>query len=648
MCGIAGFFDTSRSGNYDLDETISKMNDTIRHRGPDGCGSWVNKNDGIALAQQRLAIIDLSENGKQPMVSQNGRYVVVYNGEIYNHEDIRKQLMGEGLAFKGKSDTEVLLTAIMHFGLEKSLGFLIGMFSFALWDRHLKTLTLARDRLGIKPLYWADMSGAFLFGSELKALREHPKFTTEIDRDAAASYFRHNYIPAPRTIYKNVFKLRPGHTLVINSDGRIQDDEYWSLKKVARHGQNNIFAGSDREATDQLEELLTDAISKRMIADVPLGAFLSGGIDSSIVAAIMQKNSRKPVKTFSIGFENPVFNEANHAKEIATHLKTDHTELYVNDNDVRSVIDILPTHYDEPFSDSSQIPTYLVSKLAKEHVTVSLSGDGGDELFAGYNRYLAAAGRIDQIFAIPKPVRKGLAGILDIMPPAMMTTLNSVAPQNYKLANPTNKAEKIARILRGEKSDFYKSLVSHWDQPNQLVLGANEYVSTDWNDHEDLPAANFVEKMAFLDTVTYFPDDILTKLDRASMAVALEARVPLADHRVAAFAWSLPFDMKIRNGTSKWLLREVLYRYVPKKLIDRPKMGFGVPLDDWLRGPLKEWAEDLLNPSTLTSQNILNAKIISQAWQEHQSGRQNLGYHLWDILMFQSWHNRWINGEGSP
>ena len=644
MCGIAGLIDQRlRSSADQLGDTADRMVETLTHRGPDSSGKWSDVENGIALAHRRLSIIDLSPNGAQPMTSASGRSIIAYNGEVYNFDEIRKALTAEGRGpFRGASDTEVVLEACETWGIEQAVKRFIGMFAFALWDRKTRTLTLVRDRLGIKPLYWAQFGDLFLFGSELKALRAHGRWSPQIDQDAIAAFMRHNYIPAPHTAYRGVSKLPPGSILQLGPQGRPKITAYWSLDDVVKEGRNNRLPDDDKTATDALETLLSDAVRQRMISDVPLGAFLSGGIDSSTVVALMQANSNRPVKTFSIGFSESGYDEAQYAKQVAAHLGTDHTELYVEPAQAMRMIERLPDMFDEPFADSSQIPTFLVSELTRPHVTVSLSGDGGDELFAGYNRYFQTTGAVGRLMNAPRPLRTGLAAALNGMSPHTWDQVFNLVPKRWRPPTPGDKLYKLADVLRGGNSAFYRRLVSHWDTPSDVVQGGSEPQGLLWDPTVIARFPDAIERMQYLDTLTYLPDDILTKVDRSSMAVSLEARVPLLDHRVVAFAWQLSSRQKVRHGKGKWLLRQVLQRYVPRELVERPKMGFGVPLDRWLRGPLRDWAEDLLSEHSLKQIGVLAPSPIRQKWQEHLSGGRNWQYHLWDVLMFQAWARRWV------
>ncbi|MCX8114935.1 MAG: asparagine synthase (glutamine-hydrolyzing) [Burkholderiaceae bacterium] len=647
-----------------LRNAMPQMTEVLRHRGPDGGDIWRDDAAGIALGHRRLSILDLSPAGHQPMVSACGRFVIAFNGEIYNHLDLRRQLghptLGpvsapprEASAWRGHSDTETLLAGFARWGVRATIEKAIGMFAIALWDRETRTLTLVRDRIGEKPLYYATVDGTFLFASELKAIRAYPRFRAVIDRGALALLLRHNYIPAPYSIYEGVRKLPPGHLLEVSMTTRAAGIEqprspqpYWSIRSVIERGRNT-FNGGDADAIASLDSLLRDAVRQQMIADVPLGAFLSGGIDSSTTVALMQAQSSRPVRTFTIGFHEAGYDEARHAKAVARHLGTDHTELYVTPRQALDVIPRLPTIYDEPFSDSSQIPTHLVSQMARRHVTVALSGDAGDELFGGYNRYVWALALWRRLQRFPGSVRAACARALTAVSPATWDRLfalgNPLLPTRLRYANAGDKVHKLAAMLTAREPEaIYARLVSHWDTPALVVIGATE-PKTPINDPGAwIDRLSFAERMMFLDTITYLPDDILVKVDRAAMAVSLETRVPLLDHRVVEFAWCLPPSMKLRDGHGKWLLRQVLYKYVPRALVERPKMGFGVPIDAWLRGPLREWAESLLDPSRLRREGYFDPALIRQKWDEHLSERRNWQYHLWDILMFPSWHEHWM------
>lgn len=637
MCGITGFYDTRSAAPGSGEALIRAMTDTLIHRGPDDGGVWQDGETGIALGNRRLAIIDLSEAGRQPMASSCGRFVLAYNGEIYNAAELRRELEQAGRAFRGYSDTEVIVEGCAVWGVEETAKRIIGMFAFALWDKRETRLLIVRDRLGIKPLYWTLTEGVLLFGSELKALKAHDAFRPEIDRNAVASYLRHNYIPAPHTIYRNVHKLEPGKILIAGSSGAPRIASFWSLEDVVRAGSSNGFDGSMDEAVDELDALLRDAVSRRMVSDVPLGAFLSGGIDSSTIAALMQAQSDRPVRTFSIGYENQGFDEADDAAAIARHLGADHTGLTATARDALNVIPSLSRIYDEPFADASQIPTYLVSRLTRDHVTVALSGDGGDELFGGYTRYFSADKYEWPLFDSPNALRCAAAGAFRSLSPAGWDRLASVVPEKYRPVLVGEKLHKLSDCLGGDRDAFYRRLISHWDNPGELVADAQEYETRAWDKSLPDRMPDFVARMQYLDSSIYLPDDILAKVDRASMAVSLEVRVPILDHRVAEFAWTLPREMKVANGSGKLVLRRLLRRYVPDNLIKRRKMGFGVPINEWLRGPLKDWADDLLSTDALNRHGLINPEPVQRKWREHLSGAKSWPLPLWSVLMLQSW-----------
>ena len=624
--------------------TIARMMGTIRHRGPDDEGEWLDPQSGVTLGFRRLSILDLSPTGHQPMFSADDRYVIVFNGEIYNFNQLRSELAGLGHSFRGHSDTEIVLASICQWGILETVRRCNGMFAFALWDRREHRLTLVRDRLGIKPLYYGWAGSVFLFGSELKALKAHPAFHAEIDRGALALYLRYNYIPAPYTIYSGFRKLMPGTLLTLtgNKPGELPEPElYWSARQMAESGVAHPFEGSDQAAVGELDSLLRESIRDRMIADVPLGAFLSGGIDSSTVVALMQVQSRRPIQTFTIGFNESGYDEAGYARGIARHLGTDHTELYVTPQEAQAVIPHLPALFDEPFSDSSQIPTFLISELARRHVTVSLSGDGGDELFGGYNRYTWVQKIWNAMGWLPAPLRSFGSATLDRLPPAAWDGLlsNWLIPSRWRFSEPGEKIRKVSEILSaGNPEAVYLDLISHWKDPSAVVRGALEPPTLLTCQDARARFPDLASWMMYTDLVTYLPDDILVKVDRASMGNSLEARVPyLDDHRVVEFAWRLPMKMKIRDGKGKWLLRQVLYQYVPERMLERPKQGFGVPIDAWLKGPLRAWAEALLDKQRLKDEGFFYPEPILQKWQEHLTGKHNWQYHLWDILMFQAW-----------
>ncbi len=648
MCGLAGFLGASYP-KLSLELQITCMTNAIQHRGPNDSGYWIDESAGLVLGHRRLSILDLSPAGHQPMQSACGRFLLVFNGEIYNHLELRARLekTRQAPAWRGHSDTETLLACFAAWSIEQTLQATVGMFALALWDRQERTLVLARDRLGEKPLYYGWQSGTFLFGSELKALKAHPAFRAEIDRDALALMLRHNSIPAPYSIYQGLHKLPPGHFLTFTRGQRTPNHEpephpYWSLNDVVAGGLANPFAGSKTEAIDALEGQLKQSIRMQMLADVPVGALLSGGVDSSAIAALMQTQSREAIRTFTIGFEEGGYDEAVHAKAVARHLGTQHTELYVRPADALAVIPLLPSMYCEPFSDSSQIPTFLVSQLARQQVTVALSGDAGDELFGGYNRYLMAHQAWGRMKRLPSRARHAAAGVLRCVSPALWDRLFDNAswllPKRLHLANPGDKAYKLADVLSlADGHAFFRQLTSHWQDPANIVIGSHEPETLLANRLAWPVTDSFEHGMMAMDAQTYLPDDILVKVDRAAMAVSLETRVPMLDHRVVELAWRMPLKWKIHDGQGKWLLRQVLYRHVPKELIERPKMGFGLPLDRWLRGPLRDWAEALLDEDRLRREGFFHAAPIRRKWAEHLTGGRNWQYHLWDVLMFQAW-----------
>lgn len=643
MCGIAGFL---HYAGTDSASHVTRMAEALAHRGPDDAGYWVDEAAGVALAHRRLAILDLSPAGHQPMVSAGGRYVIVFNGEIYNHLAIRKELESAGHApeWRGHSDTETILAASEHWGIETALKRFVGMFAFGLWDRSERILYLARDRLGEKPLYYGWSNGSLLFGSELKALRAFPGFHAEIDRGALALFMRYSYVPEPLSIFTGIRKLIPGTYVAISASHRgtlPKPMAYWSARSVAEEGTRNPVR-CEAEAVEQLDRVLRDAVAGQMISDVPLGAFLSGGIDSSTVVALMQAQSDRPVKTFTIGFHERGYNEATYARTVARHLGTDHTEIYVTPDEAMAVIPRLPTLYDEPFADSSQIPTFLVAQLARRDVTVSLSGDGGDELFGGYNRYFWGQRAWRRIGAVPRAGRATAASLIRSLSPetwdAIYRRVEPLIPKRLRVGRPGANLHKLADAMGVHgPEELYIRLVSHWESPASIASGSREppTIVTDRAQWPSLPSA--WEHMMYLDLVTYLPGDILVKVDRAAMGVSLETRVPMLDHRVVEFAWRVPLKWKIRDGQGKWLLRQVLYKYLPHELVERPKMGFGVPVDSWLRGPLREWAAALLAPERLRREGFFDPAPINEKWQQHQSGAQNWSYHLWDVLMFQAW-----------
>jgi asparagine synthase (glutamine-hydrolysing) len=654
MCGIAGILDPAASTSADrLGALASTMASSLVHRGPDASGLWVDADAGVALGHRRLAVIELGPGGAQPMVSSGGRWVVAYNGEVYNHLELRHRLERAGTRFRGGSDTEVLVAAVERCGVDRALDACEGMFAAALWDRRDRHLHLVRDRFGEKPLYYGWVGGLFAFGSELKAVCTLPGFTSELDRQAVARYLRHNCIPAPETIYRGVRKLQPGHLVTVTtaSTPRALPDPrcYWSAAEAVGRARQRPLTASDRDMTDQLEATLSEAVAARMVADVPVGAFLSGGIDSSAIVALMQKHASGPVRTFTIGFADRSFDESSEAAAVAAHLGTDHTAVEIGDAEAVEVIRHLPDIWDEPFADVSQIPTYLVSRVARQHVTVSLSGDGGDELFAGYNRHAWLERLWRQASKVPVRTRRAAGAVLGRIPPS---TVDRVAPAAgrmsaaWRFRNPATKVAKVAKVLAAaDPQDAYLALTSHWEDPSSMVLGTDDHGSPVDRD-QFLSSAGVTEQMLWLDLVGYLPDDILVKVDRAAMAVSLETRVPFLDRQVLDLAWRLPLDSKLRNGRTKWLLRQVLDRHVPAALVDRPKMGFGLPIGSWLRGDLGPWAEHLLDEHRLRDQGVLDPVPVRRAWDLHRSGRRDLGYELWDVLILQAWIDRWMPSLG--
>jgi asparagine synthase (glutamine-hydrolysing) len=644
MCGIVGFLETAASARGDsLQATVNRMTDQLRHRGPDDAGGWVDAANGVALGHRRLAILDVSAEGHQPMVSADGRFVLIFNGELYNFAVLRDVLSLLGHRFRGHSDTEILLAGFSEWGIEVTLEKSVGMFALAVWDRQLRQLSLARDRMGEKPLYYGWQGATFMFSSELKALQLHPAWIGDVDRDAIAAFMRYGYIPAPYSIYRGIAKLTPGSflTLAGHSPARLMPAprQYWSAQQVAAAAEANAFAGNDDEAVDALESVLGEAVRLQMVADVPVGAFLSGGIDSTTVVALMQSQSTRPVKTFSIGFHDPTFDEAPRARAVARHLGTEHTELYVTAEEALRVIPALPAVYDEPFADSSQIPTLLVAGLASRHVKVSLSGDGGDELFYGYSRYEAAYRSWKRAAAVPSLLQTGVHALLCATPaPVLNAALQFSSPLIARRRRSRREWDHVAAALADTSGDsFYRAFVSHWVEPASVVRRANEPPDV-FTERPFLGyVSDFRKRMMYMDAVSYLADGILVKVDRAAMSVSLETRVPLLDHRVVEFAWRVPMHLKQRDGQGKWLLRQVLHKYVPETLVNQQKMGFSVPLDSWLRGPLRDWAEDLLAAPRLNREGFFDASLIRYAWDTHLSGRVDQSALLWSVLMFQSW-----------
>lgn len=662
MCGFTGFLDRRAGLSKEEAQSLAeRMNQRLTHRGPDDQGLWLDPHHGLVLAHRRLSILDLSSRGHQPMISPSGRYVVAYNGEIYNHLEIRKDIdAGEDTpvhpledqthfkstprgTWQGHSDTETLLAAVERWGLGETLKRCRGMFAFALWDRQEQVLSLARDRLGEKPLYFGWQGEVFLFGSELKALRAHPAFKAEIDRASLSELLKLGYIPGPSTIFQGISKLAPGSFILIGQHRQASEPvHYWSVADTAIKGQLSPFTGSDEEGINRLDQLLKEVVLGEMISDVPLGSFLSGGIDSSLITAIMQSQSTTPIQTFSIGFEEEEYNEAPFARAVANHLGTDHTELCVSPEAAMGVISSLPELYDEPFADVSQIPTHLVARLAHQKVKVALTGDGGDEFFGGYNRHTWTPKIWKRIHAIPLGIRRELARMLTLLPPhtwdSVFRALGFLLPASLRYRSPGDKLHKISKILGARKpEDIYLNLITQTKDEHRLVIGASPQENP-LSDPSLWPALREIEhRMMYLDSISYLPDDILVKLDRATMGTSLEGRSPFLDHALVEFAWSLPLSMKIRQGQGKWILRQLLQKYVPNALIERPKMGFGVPVDRWIREPLKDWGESLIDPRRLQSEGFLHPGRVKDLWQQHRSGRRNHAPLLWSILMFEAW-----------
>ncbi len=642
MCGITGFISSRREDSKDsLTSQVSAMTDTLRHRGPNHGGVWVDECSGIALGARRLSIIDLGESGNQPRVSNNERWVIVFNGEIYNFLTLRKELEASGHTFQGHSDTEVVAEAIAAWGVDKTIPRLNGMFAIAAWDRKHRTLHLVRDRMGIKPLYWGQSNGHFLFGSELKSLRSHNGWSPEIDQNAMAIYFQFAYVPAPQTIYRGIYKLLPGHFLTLTEGAEPEVSPYWNLQEEALKGIQTPHQMNDDELIDTFDTLLRDAVGIRAVADVPIGTFLSGGIDSTLVTSILSALESSPVNTFTIGFPESSMDESVHAESVARHLGTNHTTLPVEQAQIADIIPRLPEWYDEPFADSSQIPTALVSQLAKSKVTVALSGDGGDELFAGYDRYHWADRRLRRLQQFPAPLRQGVASAARFISEQSWDAIFSCLPKRLRPGHGGKSIHWLAEVAATQDAGILqRHLVEIWKNPpvqNTPLPGMPEL----WNCQALGLFKDPVERMQYADAVVYLPDDILTKLDRASMAFGLEARVPLLDHRIASFAWALPGRLKAKNGVGKIIMRRLLERYVPGEIINRPKKGFSVPMDQWLRGPLRDWAESLLSTDAVGSTGLLDVASIRKCWESHLRGDRDEGHKIWTVLMFQAWYQKW-------
>jgi len=657
MCGIAGYI--SDDGASDFKTNTQNMLDALKHRGPDDSGVWLDSKSGVALGHRRLSVLETSNAGSQPMTSSCGRYVIVFNGEIYNHLSVRDELKklntsdlsnlsNANFHWRGGSDTETLLESISKFGLKKALKTSVGMFAFALWDIENKTLSLGRDRFGEKPLFYGWNRGQFVFASELKALQKIPKFNNPINRDALSLYFQFTNIPSPHSIFEDIYKLEPGHFLILKrnelSKKIIQISPYWSLINEAEKSQKNIILNEDK-AIKMVDSQLRKTLSEQSIADVPLGAFLSGGIDSSLIASLLQSQSDKPIQTFTVGFDEKAYDESIYADAVARHLGTDHHEIRVTSKDAINVIEKLPNLYDEPFSDSSQIPTFLICQAARQNVTVALSGDGGDELFGGYNRYFWGPVLWNRIKWLPFPVRKILGNMIKLISIDNWNRGNNFLFRSDAIPNLGHKAHKFSNSIKRVNSfnSLFLRLVSEWLEEDKLVIGAKD-LPTKFDNINTIKDYQPESIMMLIDSLTFLPDDILTKVDRASMGVSLETRAPFLDHRLAELAWRLPQDMKMRGKEGKWILRQLLDKHVPRKLFERPKAGFAIPIGEWLRGPLREWAEALLERSLLREQGFLDVDLVHKYWNEHLRGDVDWGGRIWSILVFQAWLERQNQG----
>jgi asparagine synthase (glutamine-hydrolysing) len=624
------------------------MGDAIAHRGPDDWGTHVEPDAELVLSFRRLSIIDLTAAGHQPMVSASGRSVIVFNGEIYNAWEIAKDLVAAGHRFRGRSDTEVMIEGFERWGVDAVLPRLIGMFAIAWYDRRNECLTLIRDRLGKKPLYFGNVGGIFFFGSQPKSFFAHPCWRPEIDRASVAAFMRYGYIPAPRSIYAGIESLRPAERIHVVSGHVVTRRLYWNIREIAAEAQRRTRRVGDAEVKAEFGAILSDAIKQRLVSDVPLGAFLSGGIDSSTIVALMQDMHAHPIKTFSIGFEEAEYDESRHAAAVARHLGTEHHELIVRSDDALAIVPSISDYYDEPFADPSQVPTCLLCKLTRQHVTVALSGDGGDELLAGYTRYRIANEVLACTGAIPRVLRPLIAGLLYRTPEAVWRRLQSFVPRRYGSSPLAGRVRRLARLIGEDAERVFQSIVGQWPEPEKLVRGITHEDDPIWTGELCYEFPDTMRRFQMLDTLTYLPSDILVKVDRASMGAGLEARAPLLDHRVAEYTLGLQSEMLVRNGETKWLLRQVLYDHVPRALVNRPKTGFMMPIDHWLRGRLRDWAEDLLDPTRMNQTGILDPAPIRKAWQEHLSGQFNWQYRLWCVLMFEAWRRRWMEGVRRP
>ena len=652
MCGIAGFLHR-RTFHVETSKAIAtEMIEAIKHRGPDALGVWAD--DFVAFSHARLSILDLSDAGLQPMVSSSGRYVLVFNGEIYNHNEIRADIKKVNFSnnWRGSSDTETLAEAIDAFGFVEAVQKINGMFSIAVWDRREQLLHLCRDRLGEKPLYYGwvgtGLKRSFVFASELKSILKHPLFEKNINQNSLGSFMRRGYVPDPNCIYQGIYKLLPAHHITLSQRSLFENllptsKPFWSLSSVAQLGVASSGTFSVEGISEKFGSLLMGAVRKQMLSDVPVGAFLSGGLDSSLIVSLMQEQSIRPVKTFTIGFENNNYNEAPFAKSVSDYLGTEHFELYVNQRDAQNVIPLLPKIYDEPFSDSSQIPSFLISHLAKEHVKVVLTGDGGDEVFGGYNRYLAVEGLWKSMQGLPLSLRKNIAAIISIFPEERLNCVAKHLPILNKYSNFGEKLKKTGGAIQQDTvSDLYNYFSSQWHgsavmkSPVKDLLVHDAFLSREFLDFDN------AQKMMLVDSLTYLPGDILTKVDRASMANSLETRAPFLDRDIVEFAWQIPQKFKISKGQGKWIMRQQLFKRVPETIFDRPKMGFGVPIGNWLKGELRDWADSLINASRINAEGVFDATIVQKKWNEHLSGKKNWENQLWTILMFQAWKDEYF------
>ena len=650
MCGLAGLFTTDGTSLAALRSTANGMAAALRHRGPDDQGVWADEEAGIALGFRRLSIMDLSMDGHQPMRSPSGRYVLVFNGEIYNFVSLRDQLIGLGHTFRGTSDTEVLVTAIEQWGIKRTLPKILGMFSFGVWDRRERQLHLVRDRLGIKPLFVYKVPGCVAFGSEIKALHSLPRFDRTLDTKALGAFLRYLYVPAPGCIYRHVMKLLPGHVLTIKDpdEGLPESSPYWSLQEIAEAGLNHPFEGTEDEAVNETDRLIRNSVQSRMRADVPLGAFLSGGIDSSLIVALMQEASEGPTRTYTVAFEEQEWNEADRAEKIAAHLGTDHNTITMTARDALDVVPGLPVLFDEPFASASALPNHLLCKAAGREVTVALAGTGGDEVFWGYNRYTYGERVMRPAVRVPRSVRRGASRLLSFLSEDRWDGIYGKDhwPGLSRVDHVGRKLHKLAGLLdKDSVVTMYRSLVSAWDVPEEILAMESESAGTlERVLSSRLAGGGLTERCVLADQLTYLPDDELAKIDRVSMAVGLEIRVPLLDHRVVEWSWRLHGRQKRRRGQGKWILREVLDRYVPRALVDGPKMGLSVPTERWLRGPLKDWGDDLLSQDTLQRHGHLRPEAVQAAWSHFQSRQSALDARLWAVLMLQSWLEHWQHG----